>query len=300
MLSCAVCAETGIRRHMRKLFAKLEKKCSRFAIKHLMNYIIVIYIIGLFISWMYPEVYTKYLALDAAMILRGEVWRIFSFLLISPTNSPFFAIFSLYLYYILGRTLENVWGPFRFNIYYFSGVLFTVLAAIIIYKVTGVSYTGISTYYINMSLFLAFATVIPDMQLLFMFLIPIKMKYLAYLDVAFLLYEIVIGNGATRISIVVSLMNFILYFFVFMRDKNITAKNVFRRMEYQRKAESGRYAAPESGPAPVHHTVITRHRCAVCGKTELTDPDMEFRFCSKCRGDYEYCSDHIKDHMHVV
>ena len=161
---------------MSKLFAKIEKKCSRFAIKHLMNYIIVIYIIGFFISWMYPEVYAKYLALDAAMILRGEVWRIFSFLLISPTNSPIFVIFSLYLYYILGRTLESVWGPFRFNVYYFSGVIFTVLAAIIIYKVTGISYTGISTYYINMSLFLAFATVIPDMQLLFMFLIPIKMK----------------------------------------------------------------------------------------------------------------------------
>ncbi|MBQ9828484.1 MAG: hypothetical protein IJM62_07355, partial [Lachnospiraceae bacterium] len=194
---------------------------------------------------------------------------------------------------------ESVWGPFRFNVYYFSGVLFTVLAAIIIYKVTGISYTGISTYYINMSLFLAFATVIPDMQVLLMFLIPIKMKYLAYIDVAFLIYEVIVGNGATRISIIVSLMNFILYFFIFMRDRGITAKNIYRRMEYNRKAEQGRQQGSYN-EGPVVHNIITRHRCAICGKTERDDPDMEFRFCSKCNGEYEYCMDHINDHMHIV
>ncbi len=286
---------------MKNLFARIEKKCSKFAIKHLMNYIIIIYAIGLVISWTAPEFYYRYLSLDAAMILRGEVWRIFSFLLQSPTNSPIFVIFSLYLYYFLGRSLENYWGAFRFNVFYFSGVIFTVLAAIIIYLITGISYTGISTYYINMSLFLAFATVIPDMEILLMFLIPVKMKYIAYLDVAFLIYEIVIGDAATRISIIVSLLNFLLYFFIFMRDKGYTAKNVFRKMEYQRKAASGmeeKYQRQTGNQTVIRR--VTRHKCAICGKTELTDPDMEFRFCSRCNGNYEYCSDHINNHTHVI
>ena len=118
---------------------KLERKFGRYAIKNLMRYIIVLYAIGFFLAIAMPEVYYTYFCLDAKAILHGQVWRIFTFLMNSPNNNPIFVIFSLYLYYILGSTLENAWGAFRFNLYYFTGVFGTVLAAIIGYFITGLS-----------------------------------------------------------------------------------------------------------------------------------------------------------------
>ena len=231
---------------LRKLFNKMEQKLGRFAIRNLMIYITAIYAIGFFIARAYPEMYVQYLSLDVAKLFEGEIWRIFTFILQPPTTSLFFIIFSLYLYYMLGRMLENIWGPFKFNVYYFSGVIMTIVAAIIIYLVTGISYTGISTYYINMSLFLAFATVNPDMQLLFMFLIPIKMKWLAYLDVALLAYQAIVGSWAIRISIIVSLVNFIVYFFIFMKDTGRSAGDFYRRYQYRKNSERG-YRSGSSG-----------------------------------------------------
>ena len=232
---------------MEKFLNKMERKFGRYAIPGLMKYICVLYIIGLFINIASPQIYYYYLSLNPYRILHGEVWRLVTFLIQSPNSNVIFFIFTLYLYYMLGQTLERVWGVFRFNLYYFSGVLFTIIGSFAAYFITGQVYL-MDTYYINMSLFLAFAFVFPDMEMLLMFLIPIKIKWLAYLDIALFVYEMVIGNIGTKMAV--------------------------KKMP-------------------------SRHRCAVCGRTEETNPELEFRFCSKCNGNYEYCQDHLFTHTHV-
>lgn len=266
----------------------MERRFGRFAIHGLMRYICGLYIIGLLVQIVNPDIYTYYLSLNPAMILRGQVWRLVTFLIQPPNTSLLFFIFTLYLYYMLGQTLESVWGAFRFNIYYFAGVIFTIIGSFIAYFVTGQVYL-MDTYYINMSLFLAFAFIYPDMQLLLMFLIPIKIKWLAYLDIAFFAYSFFIGNLGTKISIAMSLLNFAIFFFAFMRKRIPSPAQMKRRNAYRQAMKK---------PAPGRGG-ISKHRCAVCGRTSESDPDLDFRFCSKCNGNYEYCQDHLFTHTHV-
>ena len=260
---------------------KMERKFGRYAIHGLMKYICILYIIGLFINVAAPQVYYYYLSLNPERILHGEIWRIFTFLLQSPNTSIIFFIFTLYLYYMLGQTLESVWGAFKFNVYYLSGVIFTIIGSFIAYFVTGNVYL-MDTYYINMSLFLAFAFIFPDMELLLMFLIPVKIKWLAYLDIALFVYEIIIGSIGTKISIILALLNFVIFFFSMMKTR-VSPKQMKRRAAYTKAVKK----------AP------SKHRCAVCGRTDETNPELEFRFCSKCNGNYEYCQDHLFTHTHV-
>lgn len=273
------------------MFERLERKFGKYAIKNLMKYIIILYALGFILAQFAPEVYYYYLCLDAAQILRGQVWRIFTFLICSPNDSWFFIIFSLLLYYMLGSTLERAWGAFKFNVYYFTGVLGIVLASIIVYLITDLS--GLSfymdTYYINMSLFLAFATIAPDTKLMLYFILPIKIKWLAYLDAAILLYSFVVGTLATRVSIGVSLLNFLIYFLLFMRGR-ISPKQVQRKMAYKSAVHRSQR------PTDIHGA---HHKCAVCGRTELDNDTLEFRYCSKCNGNFEYCQDHLFIHTHV-
>ena len=286
---------------------KLERKIGRFAIPHLVRYIIIIYGLGLILEWTAPEVYLVYFSLNAERLLHGEIWRIFTFLMQSPSTSPIFFIFTLYLYYFLGNTLEKVWGAFRFNLYYFTGVLGTVLGAVIVYLVTGQIYL-LDTFYINMSLFLAFATVIPDMQLLLFFIIPIKMKWLGYAYGLLIILEFIQaltrGDYGTCIAIVLAMINFIFYFFSFMRDKH-SPHQYIRRHQFERNMRRGQqmggpaYQGKAPGPEHSAKKIVPRHRCAVCGRTELDDENLEFRFCSKCNGNYEYCNDHLFTHKHV-
>ena len=283
-----------------KFMNKLERKFGKYAIKNLMLYIIGLYALGFFIELLTPNVYTQYLSLNMEMIFKGQIWRLVTFTIAPPqTSSPIFIIFSLYLYYIIGINLERVWGAFRFNFYFFMGVIFQILAALIIYLSTGYS-LGLTTYYLNMSLFLAFAAVFPDMQLLLLFIIPIKMKWLGILDGALLLFNVIrytyfaitvpihaysVIYWAMAVSIIVSLLNFII-FFALTRDYNrINPKEIQRKKKFkaETKRENGRLV----------------HKCAVCGRTSVDYPELTFRYCSKCDGNYEYCNEHIFTHEHV-
>ena len=131
---------------------KMERRFGRYAIPNLMYYIIILYALGFVVQVVSPELYYQYLALDAAAILRGEVWRIFTFIIQPPTGSFIFIFFSLYLYYMIGKMLEYQWGAFRFNMYFFSGLILHVLVCLAIYLVTGYN-MSYGTMYLNMSLF---------------------------------------------------------------------------------------------------------------------------------------------------
>ena len=269
---------------------KLERKFGRYAIHNLTMYLLGGYVIGYGIYYLMPNL-LNWLTLEPGMILHGQVWRIVSWVLIPPSGNILTIIIMMMLYYSLGNALERTWGAFRYNVYIFSGILFTVIGAFILYFITG-GFIGLgiffSTYYINMSIFLAFAASYPDMELLLYFILPIKIKWMALVYAVMILYTMVRGNIAVRVAIVASLLNFVIFFFSSRNMKPYSPKERARKTKF--KQQSRPHMTYPGG---------ARHRCAVCGRTELDDPTLEFRFCSKCNGNYEYCQDHLFTHQHV-
>ena len=279
---------------------KLERKFGRYAIPNLTVYLLAGYVIGFAVYYLAPNL-LRYLTLEPYYILHGQIWRIISWVLIPPTGSLFSLFFLVLLYYSLGTALERTWGTFRYNVYIFSGMLFTIAGSFlcmgVLYLLTGgmatetasvVFYGGsyaFSTYYINLSIFLAFAATYPDMQVLLMFVIPVKVKWMGILDAVLMLYYVIKGGVFTRFAIIASLLNFVLYFYRMHRSR-ISPKQMHRKAQFERKSNAGR-------------AKVTRHKCAVCGRTEEDDPNLEFRFCSKCNGNYEYCQYHLFTHEHV-
>lgn len=269
---------------------KLEKKFGRYAIPNLTMYLIGTYVIGYGIRYLLPNL-IGWLTLEPAYILRGQVWRIVSWILVPPGGNLILVVIMLMFYYSLGTSLERTWGTFRYNVYIFSGILFTVIGAFILYFLAGGA-VGVgyffSTYYVNMSIFLAFAASYPDMEVMLYFVLPIKMKWMAVVYVVLILNSIVQGNIATRVAIIASLLNFIVFFLSSRNMKPYNPKERARKAQY--KKQSRPHMKYPDGSA---------HRCAVCGRTELSNPELEFRFCSKCNGNYEYCQDHLFTHQHV-
>ena len=273
-------------------FSKLERKIGKYAIKNLMMYIIVFYVLGMVVFLYDSNVYYVYLSLAPSRILKGEIWRLVTFLIMPPGGSNiFFMLISLYVYWMLGSTIERVWGSFRFNFYYFTGVLGTILAAFILYAIYG-SYADyylltVGTEYINFSLFLAYAFTFPDAQFLMFFIIPIKAKVLGWIEVAVYVVLFITGSMADRIMIVVALLNVIVFFLLTRNVQRYKPSEVKRRRDFKKKVAT----------VPIN---ANRHRCAVCGKTSDDGDDLVFRFCSKCEGSFEYCQDHLYTHIHVT
>lgn len=276
---------------MKNWLDKMERRFGRYAIRNLTMYLLAGYAIGYLLSFTMPQLLT-YFTLEPAQILKGQVWRLLSWVIIPPNDNIIFVIFMMLLYYSLGNTLESYWGAFRYNVYIFSGILFTVIGAFIVNGLIG-GITGFgslySTYYINMSIFLACASIMPDYQLLLYGIIPIKMKWLAILDVVLLAVDAVQGGLIIRIVIIASLLNFIIFFFCNRNLRGHSPKQVARRKKFQKQI-----SRPQN-----QYAGGAKHRCAVCGRTELDDPTLEFRYCSKCNGNYEYCNEHLFTHTHV-
>ena len=276
---------------MKNWLDKMERRFGRYAIRNLTMYLLAGYAIGYLLSFTMPQLLT-YFTLEPALILKGQVWRLLSWVIIPPNDNIILVIFMMLLYYSLGNTLESYWGAFRYNVYIFSGILFTVIGAFIVNGLIG-GITGFgslySTYYINMSIFLACASIMPDYQLLLYGIIPIKMKWLAILDVVLLAVDAVQGGLIIRIVIIASLLNFIIFFFCNRNLRGHSPKQAARRKKFQKQI-----SRPQN-----QYAGGAKHRCAVCGRTELDDPTLEFRYCSKCNGNYEYCQDHLFTHEHV-
>jgi membrane associated rhomboid family serine protease len=257
---------------------KLEQKFGHFAIRGLMTYIVglnaFVYLL------MYIDrtgTFIDKLMLYPSLVLQGEVWRLITYIFIPPQASPLWIIFALYLYYLIGNGLEHEWGSFRFNMYYLLGMIGTTAAVFI----TG---GGATSTYLNLSLFLAFAHVYPDFQLLLFFILPIKIKYLAWLSWAGIGITVLFQPLPYKIIAIVSIIN---YFIFFGRDFFTSAKT--RRQVYSNRKKF-------NAKLPRNFTM---HRCTICGITEKDDPNMDFRYCIDCEGDYEYCMEHLKTHEHV-
>lgn len=277
---------------------KLERKYGKFAIPNLTMILIGGFILGYIITIVQSDA-LDIISLNPARIMRGEVWRLLTWIVMPPRSLSIFVIITLMFYSFVGRTLENNWGDFRYTLYVLSGILFTdigVVGAYLALKLTGQAemaeyfalYSDTSTYYLCMSLFLAFAFMFPEVEVLLYFVIPIRVKWLGYLYIAYLIVDIltygIIGYYAEMVSVIMSVLNFILFYFLTKGKKSTSPSHRKRKRTYKRQVRQTQ--------------ILTRHKCAICGQTEEDDPSLEFRYCSKCKGNYEYCNNHLFTHPH--
>ncbi|MDO4330178.1 MAG: hypothetical protein Q4C66_12685 [Lachnospiraceae bacterium] len=275
-------------------FEKLERKLGRYAIRDLPRIIVLLYGIGVVIQFINPMLYYMFFSLDGGAVLHGQIWRVITFMMYPPiTFGGRLGITGILLnvmiiptYYFLGSTLERIWGSFRFNVYFLLGIIGHVAGAVAAYLIWGVN-VYLTPVYLNFSLFIAVALTFPETQFFIWGVLPVKAKYLALAETAIYLYEFITGPVITKLEVGLSLLNVILFFLLTRNVRKFSPKEIKRKKEFK--------AQTKIKPAG-----RTRHRCAVCGRTEEDGPQMEFRYCSKCAGSYEYCQDHLYTHQHVT
>lgn len=284
-----------------KFIDRLERKFGKYGIQNLTMYIVICYVVG-YVLYYFDSGLLSWLSLEPAKILHGQIWRLVTWVIYPPSTESFlwFAIAIMFFYYPIGNALERTWGTFRYTLYILSGIVFTVIGAFVLYGImylmVGVSVSMgwiFTTYYISLSIFLAYAMSYPDAQVLLMFVIPIKMKWMAYVYGAFILYDVVsyirMGAWFMAIPIIASLLNYVLFYFGMKDFSRYNPQQIKRRQQFKKamsQAQANQYGT-------------SKHKCAICGRTEKDHPDLEFRFCSRCNGNYEYCQDHLFTHEHV-
>lgn len=284
---------------LKNLRRKFERFCVRNrdkGIPNLMLYIAIGNLIVFLFSIIDPtNSVHRFLYFDPTLILHGQVWRLVTYIFTYVTGSNplglMLSLISLYCYYWIGRNLEAHWGVFRFNLFYFSGVLIMDIAALMMGTYT-------STYYLNLSLFLAFATLYPTMRFLLLFIIPIEARWLALVDLGLTLFGLFTTSFPSNLFPLFALLNYFLFFGADVLNLLPESWQLKLRRRQAKKAKTIPFptgAARQDRPKEQPYT----HKCTVCGRTDVTNPELEFRYCSKCKGYHCYCIDHINNHVHI-
>lgn len=292
---------------MKRLRSRFERFCFAHRDKGLPN--LMLYVsIGtaiVYLMTVFGQSYALYnlLCFDRAAILRGQIWRLFTYVFtygIGYNNLLLVAV-SLLCYYSLGQAMEHAWGTFRFNLFYLTGIILMDAFALIFG-------TGATVTYLNLSLFLGYATMYPDSRFLLLFIIPVKAWFFALFDLLLTFYDVLrlTAAGAFPFSIypLIAIGNYFLFF----------GKDVLNVIPFSWRARIRRLftkkPAKKSGTIPfrpvnsykAEHAAPKEpytHRCTICGRTDLSDPGLEFRYCSRCHGYHCYCEDHINNHIHI-
>ncbi|MBI4612330.1 MAG: rhomboid family intramembrane serine protease [Planctomycetes bacterium] len=260
---------------------RLEKRFRRFAIPGLIHHVVVANASVYLLYYLAPE-WIELIRLDREKVAAGEFWRLITHLSIPPHVNPFFLYFALYLLWIYGRALESAWGAFRFTLFYLVGAVGTTVAGLVAPgAVPGTAMA--SSANLNLSVFLAFATIYPDFTILMFFVLPVRVKWLGIFAAAGLGLELVFGNWTTRAFVLAATANYILFFWRPFLDV----------LRYRRRREGFR----QKVVAPKAEAF---HRCEICGRTERDDPALEFRVCPRCEGTRDYCQEHLQAHEHVA
>lgn len=291
---------------MRKLNAAVDRFAynhPRFGIPNLMKLIVagnaLVYLLSVFAS---PAA-VSFLAFQWSAIKAGEIWRLVTFIFMPGYYSTYdvlwLALF-LYFYYMIGTTLEREWGTAKFNLYYFSGVILTVVTGIIVGLASGDAWiTG--TDYVNLSMFFAFAMLYPDTQFLIFFIIPVKVKWLALLDGAFFALAVLSSlfqlYWLGALLPIIALLNFFVFFWTNIADEISYRRG---RARHQTAHQTIQFKAAVRQQKKKEAEQGYRHKCAVCGRTDTDFPDLEFRYCSRCAGYHCFCQDHIFNHEHFT
>ncbi|HTO05058.1 MAG TPA: hypothetical protein VL069_15210 [Opitutus sp.] len=264
---------------------QLERRFGRYAPTHVTLFLIIGQVF-VCLSYLLGLLDLRNFVLVPALVTHGEAWRLLTFLFYPPPvnfNSMFSLAllpFAWWIFYLMGNALESYWGAFRYTLFLFVGVVVTIAAAFLT-----PDYAATNWYFYG-SVFLAFAWLNPDFELSLFFILPIKIKWLALFTLAGYVYQMVDGGPSTRWLITASLANILLFF----------GRDFVSAIRYRRRTmavRTQRAVEEKQGPQ-------ARHQCRICGKTDLTNPEMDFRYCSKCAGDECYCPDHIANHEHVL
>jgi hypothetical protein len=261
------------------ILPKLERSLGRFAVQNLSLYL-VFGQVAVFLAILIGRVDPDWFLFVPRRALMGQWWRVFTFLLMPPSMSVIFIGFAWWIFYMMGRALEEQWGAFRFNLFVLLGSALTV----------GLSFlqpdAPVNNAFLAGSVFLAFAYLNPDFELLLLFVLPVKVKWLALLTWALYGFEFLTRPWSGRLQIIAATGNFLVFFGAdLVRSARSRGRAVARAAD--RAATAGRAAQP-------------RHRCRICGKTDLSNPELDFRYCTKCSGEECYCPEHIRNHEHVV
>ncbi len=299
-------------------FAKLEKKIGKFAIRNLPIKIAVVMAIS-YILWAFvPTFAVKLVFSPYAITEQHQFWRLFTWVFSPPGDLNFVGILMIFILILFGQQIEQAMGTFMFNLYIFGAWFWNtvIMLGISIYfyangSILGMMDVGIrAMYFFDYGLFLAFALMYSDARVLFMFFIPIRAFWVAVIDMGLMAYEFMWTSTLNRGSIIAYLVNFLIFYLIMgrgvgMRSSNSKAAAKRRKRDYDRRVEN--LSRQVNGEADRRHKAqqmgypsnITKHKCAICGRTERDGDDLEFRFCSKCNGNYEYCNEHLFTHEHV-
>ena len=268
----------------------IERFCRKhpnFGIPRLMMYVSIANVAFWLLGLVNP-VLINYLSFDPYLVLHGQVWRIISFAMIPPSDGML-ANIAIYFYYWIGGTLEQYWGTPQFNIYFFTGILLTLLYGFLIYFITGIRIQLTATY-VYLSMFFSFAALFPDMQVLLFFIIPVKMKWLALIDAAFFVYGVLTTPFPLNLLPIVAVLNFFLF----------CGGDLLRRLPRRPSANTVNFRRESNRIRREQRDNLYKHKCAVCGRTDVTNPELEFRYCSRCAGYHCFCQDHINNHIHFT
>ncbi len=238
------------------------------------------------------------LVFDRTAILHGQVWRLFTYPLTFYNSNVLLMALMLFCYYSIGRAMETIWGTLRFNLFYLCGIVMMDAYCLLFGGQADVTY-------LNLSLFLSYATLFPNAQFLLFFIIPVKAWLFALVDLVLVVYGLLVYPFPYNLFSVISLAN---YFLFFGKDVlnliplswRIKIRRLFKKGPAPQRpkvvpfpgAENRKTSAPQSSPSYTH-------RCTVCGRTDVSHPELEFRYCSRCNGYFCYCEDHISNHTHV-
>ena len=293
---------------MKNLRNRFERFCyanRTKGIPNLMLYIAlgsaVVYILSMF-----DQSSTLYYALcfDRGLILQGQIWRLFTYAFTYDAGNILLTAVGLLCYFSLGKAMENAWGTLKFNLFYFTGIVLMDVFCMIFGGWADISY-------LNMSLFLGYATMYPNAQFLLMFIIPIKAWIFALVDLALTLYSVIslisLGYFPYGLFPLIAIGNYFLFFGkdvinIIPLSWRINAGRLFKKKP---NPSSGGYKPIDFQAAGSYQAATAKakapyaHRCTICGRTDVSDPDLEFRYCSRCNGYYCYCQEHISNHTHV-
>ena len=263
---------------MSQFLYRLEQKIGGFCLPHRAIYLIFGQAIILIMSGIYPH------TLESAYLIpeyvyQGQVWRLFTYILIPPTKSFFFLLIEWYILYFMGEALEQHWGVFRFNMFVLIGIISMALAGMIFPG-------GVNSHYLLSTIFLAFAFLNPDYEFLLFFVLPVKVKWLASLTWVLYGYQMLVAPSQIRVAILASVANYLLFF-----HKDIYQKIRHGKTSMVRHVKAPNKATKQDSPI---------HKCYICGTTDRDNPKLDFRYCSDCSNHACYCEEHLDDHTCVT
>ena len=279
---------------MKSINRAIDRFCQKhrnFGIPRLMLFVVILTAVVFLIG---GAGMIAFLAFSPAMILQGQVWRIITWIFIPVGGNFFFTLIALYVYYFIGSTLEREWGTAKFTIFYILGIILNVIYSTTVWLGLGIP-APLSPIFLNLSMFFSFATLFPDFTFRLFFIIPVKVKWLALVNAGFFLYQIisgiVTGNPLLALLPVIALFN---YFIICGDDllsllRPLKARTSPQTINFKKAA---RQVKKDIADKPY------RHKCAVCGKNDAENPELDFRYCSQCEGYHCFCLEHINNHIH--